>query len=330
MGSTTGGVAPYTCSPLGSSVVFNFSESYNDMDQLCFTIAQESAHALSLDHEFDCNDPMTYLNGCGFKTFQDENILCGRNEVEACGCGRGSRQNSVTMLGNFLGLASDQANPTVSVSSPSNGGYAAVAQDVVASVNDDRAIERVEWWLDGTKKQEQRFGPYAWKLPATLDLGAHSLEVKVWDIAGKTATASVAFTLTVDGQAPECEGPEDCAEDEVCYQLQCWPDDIERLPLGEQCTGNGECLSGLCADDGTDKLCTQECTDSCPEGFACVPAGGTSVCWPGEAPGEDPGEDPGTESGGCASGPAGGGAGGALATLICLVGLALVRRRSRI
>jgi hypothetical protein len=53
------------------------------------------------------------------------------------------------------------------------------------------------------------------------------------------------------------------------------------VPLGEPCMSASECTSGLCASTGTDAgtVCTQSCAKaSCPGGFACVVAGGASVC----------------------------------------------------
>ncbi len=53
------------------------------------------------------------------------------------------------------------------------------------------------------------------------------------------------------------------------------------LPLGESCTANEECRTGICA--GT---CTRICdtANPCPEGFDCNPAGEVSGCFPMSAP----------------------------------------------
>jgi hypothetical protein len=47
---------------------------------------------------------------------------------------------------------------------------------------------------------------------------------------------------------------------------------LTAVPLGEVCTGSGECVSGLCGAAGSDAglTCTQDCaTASCPGGFRC-------------------------------------------------------------
>ncbi|HJK99992.1 MAG TPA: matrixin family metalloprotease [Polyangiaceae bacterium LLY-WYZ-15_(1-7)] len=52
---------------------------------------------------------------------------------------------------------------------------------------------------------------------------------------------------------------------------------------GDFCTDNADCASGLCAVRGEgDQFCTDLCSDAteCPDGFACVPVGSTSICVP--------------------------------------------------
>jgi hypothetical protein len=41
--------------------------------------------------------------------------------------------------------------------------------------------------------------------------------------------------------------------------------------FGWPCTGDAECDSTHCLDLGAAKICTVECTDACPNGFACLP-----------------------------------------------------------
>jgi len=60
--------------------------------------------------------------------------------------------------------------------------------------------------------------------------------------------------------------------------------------LGDPCSGNDQCASGMCAEMGDDRFCTALCDPSspCPGGFACRDAGGVSVCVPdGGALGDD-------------------------------------------
>jgi hypothetical protein len=98
-----GGVAPMygDCDMIERAVVFVFSKIYKDPIDECETIAHEAGHAMGLDHAFLCKDPMTYLEGCGIKAFQDIETACGESKSRACLCG--PKQNSVKFLDARLG-----------------------------------------------------------------------------------------------------------------------------------------------------------------------------------------------------------------------------------
>ena len=72
---------------------------------ICETAGQETAHAFGLDHEFLCQDPMTYLVGCGAKSFQDEYVPCGEFQPRECNCGTPT-QNSVQSMYQLFGRPS--------------------------------------------------------------------------------------------------------------------------------------------------------------------------------------------------------------------------------
>jgi hypothetical protein len=45
--------------------------------------------------------------------------------------------------------------------------------------------------------------------------------------------------------------------------------EFEFLGFGEDCSANAECESGYCIDVAGGRICTQLCSEICPEGFAC-------------------------------------------------------------
>ncbi len=153
-----GGVAPidsFQCNIIPNAIVFAFSDVYgNDPQDVCETAAQEIAHAISLDHELHCPDPMTYLSGCGNKSFRDVDAQCGEYQARACNCGR-SRQNSVQVLIEKLGASNgttpppppnDMIAPTVAVTSPADG--ATLPNDstitIVATASDNNTVAATE------------------------------------------------------------------------------------------------------------------------------------------------------------------------------------------
>lgn len=110
----------------------------------------------------------------------------------------------------------------------------------------------------------------------------------------------------------DCDTAEICAEDGLCVPAPFTPGGE-----GSECSGNGDCASGLCATDDQGGACTSLCSsdEQCLEGFECVEAGAERVCWP-EA----------EDSGGCSIGrdrkaPIG--------TLLFAVALVLASRRRR-
>lgn len=102
-GKTIGGLAPYSGQPIPDPVVMVFSRALGEkLRPICETAAMEIAHAYGLDHVYLCKDPMSYLTGCGAKTFQDKSAPCGEKKARACGDGR-PEQNSVARLAEVLG-----------------------------------------------------------------------------------------------------------------------------------------------------------------------------------------------------------------------------------
>lgn len=224
-----GGVAPYFCDVIPRAVVYAFADVYgNDMQGICETVAQEISHAFGLDHEFLCEDPMTYLSGCGDKTFQDVAASCGEYEPRECSCG-GTTQNSVQMMFELLGPSDgtvpppppdDREDPEVTLLSPDNGATleANSAITIEAMAIDDIGLSNVE--LQWDYSDETMFCPgegsswsctqtgtrYAW----TIDVGegARTFRVRVRDVAGKEAiTEDRTIWLSADG-APRPEDHE--------------------------------------------------------------------------------------------------------------------------
>lgn len=99
------GLAPFHGGVIPRAVVFAFSATNsNDVQATCETIAMEVAHAYGLDHEYLCKDVMTYLRGCGKKSFVDADAPCGESKKRTCE-GGAPTQNSYQRLLKVLGPA---------------------------------------------------------------------------------------------------------------------------------------------------------------------------------------------------------------------------------
>lgn len=95
--SEIGGVAPFACGVIENAVTYSFANIYGSVQDICETVAQETAHSFGLEHEYLCEDAMTYLTGCGSKAFRDVDAPCGEMAARECACG-GETQNSYRHL----------------------------------------------------------------------------------------------------------------------------------------------------------------------------------------------------------------------------------------
>ena len=100
---TIAGIAPFSGEVIPRPIVYAFSAQIeNDVSETCEVIAHEVAHVYGADHEYLCQDVMTYLSGCGHKVFVDKDVPCGEKSERACEGGLAT-QNSYRRLMTVLG-----------------------------------------------------------------------------------------------------------------------------------------------------------------------------------------------------------------------------------
>lgn len=103
LSSETGGIAPADGVVLRNAVGFVFSANAGERtDDVCEAIVHEVGHTLGLDHAYRCEDPMSYLDDCGPKTFADVEAACGEYEARTCDSGKAT-QNSYRKLMALVG-----------------------------------------------------------------------------------------------------------------------------------------------------------------------------------------------------------------------------------
>ncbi len=104
-----GGISPFACPTMPGdlmprAIAYVFPVQGQTVTEVCELTAQMIGNTFSLDHAFECADVMTYLTGCGDKSFVDMDVPCGENEARACNCG-GTTQNSYQTLLSVAGAA---------------------------------------------------------------------------------------------------------------------------------------------------------------------------------------------------------------------------------
>lgn len=321
--ANAGGVAPSICRLNNNAISFTFANDYpNQPIRICEIVGQETAHSFGLEHAYDCSDPMTYLPRCGRQFFRDATTRCGEfAEEDECVCG-GSAQNSHRWLLTVLGENPVPVpGPDVEILSPA--GNAMVNDGFLVSVTAShmRGIGRVELWINGTQYQtidgwpwDQASRRYDFNAPSLPD-GIMDVQIKAYNDIGSESTK----TVTVTKGAP-CQTADTCVAGQQCQDGRCFFP-AATGELGDECTNDMQCISGLCPDNGGERRCSQFCfptnlENTCPsDDLECLPIDSTNgICWPTSGGG-----------GGCAASTGG----SAPTFVIMLVGMLLVTRRRR-
>ena len=96
-------IAPATCGYVAGAPAFVFANSIgNDVDTTCWNAASQLGSMAGLEPLFNCPDVMSYLAGCGPKSFRNESSACGTFQAGACFCG-GSSRNSYAVMRDVFG-----------------------------------------------------------------------------------------------------------------------------------------------------------------------------------------------------------------------------------
>jgi hypothetical protein len=187
------GVSPFRtdCSVIDNSIVFVFPEVLVSNRQVCEAIAQEVAHSVGLDHQYLCEDPMTYLTGCGDKKFRFRDSICGELEPRDCKCTR--TQNSARLLLDRLGSSE---RPTLWINDPT--GEEPVAEDALVRVAVTNQPNWIELFVDGeiidNAPAVTSATPYELvelTTFGTMSSGTHELTVRSYWNDGTDSTESV-------------------------------------------------------------------------------------------------------------------------------------------
>lgn len=297
---STLGISPSApgCDPRENVISYSFANVYagsRRIKSICETVAQETAHAYGLDHAYAfaadnrsaCTDPMTYRPDCGQKFFRNEPVKCGENAARPCRCGglQNSHQRLLTIFGPGTPITTP---PTLTVTSPVNGGTVTNGQAVQATAGAQRGIDKIELWLNNYLWKTVKgaaFGPagqpvttYPLTLPDGVPDGIIDIVVKAYDDIDVHTDSPV---ITVTKGAP-CTTADTCAKGQQCEAGKCfWSPPTGQL--GDDCSYPQFCESELCLDTTEGMYCSQSCVvgvaDSCPADYTCEgTAGSTGSC----------------------------------------------------
>lgn len=278
-----GGVSPFTCGFITGGISYSFANIYGgDVDETCWTVAQETAHSWGLDHKFDNKDPMTYLqSGPSRKAFQNMAGSCGEFQARGCQCG-GSTMNSYQAILSTFGASGPPTPPTVTITAPANNSSVDAGFPVRADIMDGQGVSRAELYIDNNKVATVNAAPWVFNAPASITAqGNHLVKVIGYDIAGTPGEATVTVAI-----GHPCDDDHACSDStNACVDGRCVPGSGVDGGLGTVCTDNAQCKSGQCASDAQgNKYCVETCNpdnDGCPGDFGCIEAGTGGVCWPG-------------------------------------------------
>ena len=291
------GVAPIAanCTAQDNVISFTFANHHPGLGtprilDICWTAAQESAHAFGLDHEYQftdgtstCRDPMTYRNDCGGqKFFRNSRAACGEDAVRACRCG-GTQNSHAALLLVFGAGTPITTPPTVTLEGVAGTAIPAGEVVVHATAAAQRGVAKLELFLNGSRwavalgaafnATGQPKSDYTLKIPTAVPNSVIDIMVRATDDLGGS-TDSTTTTVT---RVAACTDASGCLADQRCTDGKCaYPDPPGAL--GATCPYSQYCQSWECIDTDQGKKCSVECEvdepSSCPGNFTCADTGG--------------------------------------------------------
>lgn len=210
LGPGVGGVAPFSCGIIANPITYTFPAALGNSPRLIAeVIAQEAAHAWGLDHELLCEDPMTYLSGCGNKTFQDIDAECGEFEPRPCSCPIETQNSYQHILAAFGPAIPDVDGPVVLVTAPLTGTMYDEGDgfNVIVTITDDSQVVEADLYVNGQLTDTDTLEPWGWQLD-NMQSGIYAIEVVATDEYENEGLSTPISILVSGGASQDSEGPD--------------------------------------------------------------------------------------------------------------------------
>jgi hypothetical protein len=101
----------------------------------------------------------------------------------------------------WLGCGSDKEPPEVQITNPVNGSVVSGTVNVTAEASDNKSVERVEFYVDGSLASTSTSEPYSysWLTTSLQDSSSHTIYVKAYDAAENEETSQTVSVLVYNG-----------------------------------------------------------------------------------------------------------------------------------
>lgn len=115
-----------------------------------------------------------------------------------------SASGTITMNSNHTLVANatfaGDNRPSVTITSPSNGATVSGVTTITADASDDKGINKVEFYIDGSLKKTDSSSPYRYNWDTTnYSDGSHTIKVTAYDTANQNRSRTITVTVNNGG-----------------------------------------------------------------------------------------------------------------------------------
>lgn len=160
-------------------------------------LKKQSMSVWSLDHVYNCRDPMTYLSGCGYKYFENISVVCGEYEPRQCFCGE-SKQNSYAIIRALFGKGK-ASPPMIRFVEPKDNTYVDPLFSIQVTILDFDGIDFAELWIDDELINTKYEALYFFNTPPSITSGMRSLTIVAQDIDGAKQSKTIDVIVSDEG-----------------------------------------------------------------------------------------------------------------------------------